>query len=592
MKSTPQPVNLSVLCLLALGVGMITGLGAVVFRALVAVIHNLFFLGQFSLTYDANQFTPESPWGMGVILVPVIGGLIVVFLVRRFAPEAKGHGVPEVMDAIYFKQGIIRPKVAFFKALASAFSIGSGASVGREGPIIQIGSALGSTFGQIAPVTAAQRITLVAAGTGAGIAATFNTPVGAVLFATELIMPQVLPQTFLPVVLATGIATYIGRVFIGLEPAFFVPISSVAQPDPVNLVAMACFMVLGVLCGLASWVFISALHRAETLFPKLHKNEYIQNMIGMFIIGIMMYTLSIVYGHYFIGGVGYGTIQSVLQGFMTSMSLLALLFVAKILATSISIGSGASGGVFAPSLFMGATLGGAFGALAIALLPGWGMNGVHFAMVGMAAIVAGATGAPMTAIVMVFEMTRDYNIIVPMIMAVAIAVGVRRMLSSETIYSIKLVARGHYVPKGRHRVLFMSQPASEVMDAKPLILQSTLPLQEAADQLHQAGAISAIVAHDGHIQGVIAGDSRVYLEAQQNPSATCAGVADRRFIIATPGTIMSEVLARLSQRRGDVAVIVSDAGRRGVPRLSDVVGVISRNEIADSILDNMEHYSH
>ena len=179
-------LNLPTLCLLAVAVGIITGFGAVVFRALIAFVHNLLFLGQLSFQYDSSVFTPASPWGLAVILVPVIGSLGVTFIVSTFAPEAKGHGVPEVMDAIYYQRARIRPVVAVAKSLASALSIGSGAAVGREGPIIQIGSALGSTFGQLIRMPMAQRIVLVAAGAGAGIAATFNTPIGGVMFATEL----------------------------------------------------------------------------------------------------------------------------------------------------------------------------------------------------------------------------------------------------------------------------------------------------------------------------------------------------------------------------------------------------------------------
>ncbi|MGN6665407.1 MAG: chloride channel protein, partial [Trinickia sp.] len=220
---SPEPLPLAWLLILALAVGCITGLGAVAFRDLIGFVHNLLFLGQISFSYDASRFTPASPWGVLVIFVPVVGGLLVTWIVENFAPEAKGHGVPEVMDAIYYKGGIIRPVVALVKSIASAFAIGSGAAVGREGPIIQIGSALGSTFGQFIRMSTGQRITLVAAGAGAGIAATFNTPIGGVLFATELMMPEISVDTFMPVVLATGTATFIGRLFFGAEAAFLVP---------------------------------------------------------------------------------------------------------------------------------------------------------------------------------------------------------------------------------------------------------------------------------------------------------------------------------------------------------------------------------
>ena len=223
LSPTPAIDRLVSLSLLAIVVGIVTGLGAVLFRDLIALIHNAFFLGKLSLHYDANLFTPASPWGPLVILVPVAGAVIVTFLVSNFAPEAKGHGVPEVMDAIYYGGGIIRPVVAVVKSLASAVAIGTGSAVGREGPIIQIGSALGSTLGQLIRMPPGQRIILVAAGAGAGIAATFNTPIGGVMFTIELMMPEVSVSSFLPVALSTAVATFVGRLFFGVQPAFEVP---------------------------------------------------------------------------------------------------------------------------------------------------------------------------------------------------------------------------------------------------------------------------------------------------------------------------------------------------------------------------------
>src|SRR6516225_11466072 len=261
-------IGLSFLSILALVVGIVTGLGAVLFRDLIGFVHNLLFLGQFAFRYDANVFTPPSPWGAFVILVPVVGAVAVTFLVTKFAPEARGHGVPEVMDAIYYKGGVIRPIVAVVKSLASAISIGSGAAVGREGPIIQIGSALGSTLGQIIRMPPGQRITLVDAGAGAGIAATFNTPIGGVMFAVELMMPEVSVRTFLPVALSTGTATFIARLFLGLQPAFQVPSADLMANNPTSIYALLIYVLLGVLAGLAATAFIRGLHWMESVFER------------------------------------------------------------------------------------------------------------------------------------------------------------------------------------------------------------------------------------------------------------------------------------------------------------------------------------
>jgi CIC family chloride channel protein len=280
----PLRIGLFRLSLLAIVIGVVTGFGAVVFRALIGLFHNIAFLKVFSFAYDASIFTPPSPWGAFVILVPVIGGLIVTFLIVNFAPEARGHGVPEVMDAIYYKEGVIRPIVAVIKSLASALSIGTGAAVGREGPIIQIGAALGSTLGQIIHMAPWQRITLVAAGAGAGIAATFNTPIGGVMFAIELLMPELSARTFLPVALATGMATFVGRIFFGIHPAFAIPATLLSSQHPATLSAIVLFGLLGAVVGLAGTAFIRGLSFAEDVFEEI-ENPYLRNIIGMLMLG-------------------------------------------------------------------------------------------------------------------------------------------------------------------------------------------------------------------------------------------------------------------------------------------------------------------
>ena len=459
MLRRPLRIGLARLSLLAVFVGLITGAGAVLFRALIGLIHNIAFLGSFAVNYDASLFTPPSPWGAFVILVPVLGGILVTFLIANFAPEARGHGVPEVMDAIYYKEGVIRPIVALIKSLASALSIGTGAAVGREGPIIQIGAALGST----------QRITLVAAGAGAGIAATFNTPIGGVMFAIELLLPELSARTFLPVALATGTATFIGRIFFGIHPAFAIPASLSTLEQPAALPALLLFALLGCLIGLAATAFIRGLSMAEDLFEHI-KSPYLRNAIGMLMLGILIYALLRAAGHYYVEGVGYSTIQAILTGGLWVPTLLALLFVAKLCATSVSLGSGASGGIFSPSLFMGATIGGAFGSLVTAVHPAEGVTAATGAIIGMAAMVGGGTGAAMTAVTMIFEMTRDYDLVMPSIVAVALAIGVRRLLSPENIYTIKLVGRGHFVPKALHANMFLVRSASEVMERDLTIL--------------------------------------------------------------------------------------------------------------------------
>ncbi len=296
-------------------VGVVGALAAVVFRGLIALFHNVLFLGQWSVVYDANVHTPASPWGPFVILVPVLGAAGVAFLVGNFAPEAKGHGVPEVIDAIYYNKGVIRPVVAVIKSLASALSIGSGGSVGREGPIIQIGSSFASTLGQVLRVPVWQRITLIAAGAGAGIAATFNTPIGGVLFAVEIMLHEVSARTLVPVTIATATAAYLGRLVFGSQPSFVIPALETPYFHLTQPFVLLLYPGLGVLAGLASVAYIRSLYAFEDFFDsRIGGSYYRRHLLGMFLVGVIMYVLLVTTGHYQVEGVGYATVQDVLSG--------------------------------------------------------------------------------------------------------------------------------------------------------------------------------------------------------------------------------------------------------------------------------------
>jgi chloride channel protein, CIC family len=577
----PHRLGLVRLSLLAVVVGLVTGLGAVAFRDLIGLIHNVTFLGIFSFDYDASVFTPPSPWGALIILVPVIGGQIVTFLITKFAPEARGHGVPEVMDAIYYQDGMIRPVVAVIKSLASALSIGTGAAVGREGPIIQIGAAIGSTLGQVVRMAPWQRITLVAAGAGAGIAATFNTPIGGVMFAIELMMPELSARTFLPVALATGTATFIGRIFFGIHPAFDMPTKLLASQSPATLDALLLYALLGGLIGIAAAAFIRGLSFAEDAFERI-RNPYLRNFAGMLSIGVMIYAFMIGAGHYFVEGVGYSTVQAILTGGLDLPALLILLFAAKLAATSISLGAGSSGGIFSPSLFMGATLGAAFGVVVHAVYPMDSFGTTTCAVIGMAAMVGGGTGAAMTAVTMIFEMTRDYDLVMPSIIAVALAIGVRRLLSIENIYTIKLVGRGHFVPKALYANMFLVRQARDVMRKDVTLLPADARFDAFLRQHgEEHGLRYVVVTRGNHIAGVVRVNTSLRRGIEESYSGVCLGdVVQENFTIVREGDIMFDVVQRITRRDAVMAIVVKN-GSRGRP--ADVVGIISKDQIADSV---------
>ena len=584
-RPDPMPKQLSLIKmgLLALGLGIFTGCGAAFFRWLIGLVHNFAFLGQWSFHYDTSRFTGPSPWGAGIILAPMIGGLIVTFLIVNFAPEARGHGVPEVMDAIFYKKGVIRPVVAAVKSLASAVAIGTGAAVGREGPIIQIGSAFGSTLGQRLRLAPNQCVVLVAAGAGGGIAATFNTPIGGVMFALELMMTEISISTFVPVAIATAVATYVGRALLGNEPAFYVPaLPPLATSLPV-VGELFLFVLLGVIIGLAAGGFVRGLYVSEQIFGRV-KNSYTRHMIGMLMMGLMIYGFYVFAGHYYVEGVGYAMIQALLTGHLAPglgegafVCLLLLFFVAKLFATCVCLGSGSSGGIFSPSLFMGASLGAGLAVVLhlLHLLPDSQI--ISFAMVGMAAMVAGGTGAAMTAVTMIFEMTRDYSIVIPMIITVAVAMGVRRLITTETLYTIKLVNRGHIIPSALQSNRFLVLHAADIMDPHFQLLS----LSDTKAALTQAQPVLLTDA-TGRLKAVLPSYCAF---SHVDDAASLAEFSSTSFIVVEAKEISYHIIRQMRETGAIMAVVCRHA--MPAPSAEDIVGVITKDQVADSVADTV-----
>lgn len=363
------------------------------------------------------------------------------------------------MKATALKGGKIRPIVVLGKALASAIAIGSGASAGREGPIVQIGSALGSVTGQLFHMSEARVKNLVACGAAAGISGVFNTPIAGVMFALEVILRDFGARALSTVVVASVSASVISRIFLGESPAFVVPVYSLWSPLEIFL--YAC---LGVLSAFAAWLFVTVLHESEHRFDALKFPDWLKPAFGGLLIGII--------GLYFpqVFGAGLHTIEEALHGNMGLELLLALVLL-KILATSVSLGSGSSGGVFAPALFIGAVLGGAFGKLVYGHFPFEVAPPGAYALVGMACVFAAAAHAPVTAILIVFEMTGDYQMILPLMIATVIAASLAQVLRRESIYTMKLKERGIHI-ESLEGAAFLS--AIQVRDAMSTVFH-TIP---------------------------------------------------------------------------------------------------------------------
>lgn len=485
------------LLVLALLIGAGAGGGAIVFRLLIKEFTTA-LSGHSDYAGLGHVANPHVPW-LGrwfVILAPVVAGLLYGPLVQTFAREARGHGVPEVMFAVARRGGRIAPQVAAVKALASALCIGGGGSVGREGPIVQIGSALGSTLGRIVKVAEPRMRVLVACGAAGGIAATFNAPLAGVFFAMELILADFAAQSFGMVVLASVTASVIGRAALGNEPFLILPPFQVH-----HLLDYLLFGLLGVIAGAVGVGFTRVLYWIEDAcdwaWLRTHGPEWLRPAAGGVLLGLVLLVLPEMYG------VGYPVLGNSIAGKYTVAFLLVLL-VGKMIATSLTIGIGGSGGVFAPSLFIGAMLGSAYGQLLHHVLPGTAGSIGAYGLIGMGAVFAGAARAPITAVVIMFELTGEYTIILPLMAAIVLATGVSHLLSNDTIYTLKLRRRGVDLNQSAEAAALAAVTVGNVMDPLLEWLPDTAAVAEATDQLSRAphGQLPVTDAH-GRYRGVV-----------------------------------------------------------------------------------------
>jgi CIC family chloride channel protein len=419
----------------ALVVGGVTGLGAVGFRWL---IYGFTWLatGHTEFGQQGHASSAHLPW-LGpwfVLVVPVVGGVIYGPLIYRYAREARGHGVPEVMLAVAENGGRIRPQVTVVKAFASALCIGTGGSVGREGPIVQIGSALGSALGQLTRLPAGGLRILVACGAAAGISATFNAPLTGVLFAFEIILRELSLVAGLPVILAAVSADLVGRALLGSSPFFSqLPQGLSVHHDSIYLLVV----VVGIVTGLVGVGFKTFLYWLEDVGDRLWRGrpEWARPAVGGVLLGLLLLTLPQMYG------VGYPVMYRAVGGHYALLFVLVLLL-GKVLASSLTLTIGGSGGIFAPSLFIGAMAGSMLGHGAEHAFGAAAGQPAMYALIAMSGVFAGTTQAPLTAIATVLEMTGDFSLALPVILTAGIAAAVSRQLSYGSIYTTKLLRRG------------------------------------------------------------------------------------------------------------------------------------------------------
>ncbi|KHL18348.1 UNVERIFIED_CONTAM: chloride channel protein [Mumia flava] len=547
---------------LAVVVGAGAGLGAIMFRWLIETFTRA-FTGYDDYAGLGHVGNPSFP-ALGasfVLLTPVVAGLLYGPLVSFFAREARGHGVPEVMDAVARRGGRIPPQVAGVKALASALCIGGGGSVGREGPIVQIGAALGSSVGQVVRMPEARLRVLVACGAAGGIAATFNAPLAGVFFAMELILRDFAARAFSMVVISSVTASVIARAALGNEAFLDLPTFGVDSS-----VHYLSFAVLGLLAGAVGIGFARILYVIEDLCDWAWRGpEWLRPAVGGLLLGGLLLLLPEMYG------VGYPVLAGSIDG-AYAIGFLVVLLVGKMVATSLTIGIGGSGGVFAPSLFIGAMLGSAFGQGLNDVAPAIAGAAGVYGLVGMGAVFAGSARAPITAVIILFELTGEYSIILPMMLAIALATGVSHLLSHDTIYTLKLRRRGVDLDAPPRSPAMSAVRVGDVLEPVGPTLALGATLSDAADAVAAAPhALMPVVDADGGYVGVAT--------ASALADALADGEHDERrlgSVVETPGAVgvddsIGDALGALADSPGGVPVL--DAHR------TDLVGWLTHQRV-------------
>jgi CIC family chloride channel protein len=543
--------------LLASVIGTLSGLGAVAFLLMIRLVRHLFF----GILYPATGSNPYL-----LCLLPALGGLVIGPLVRAFPTEAKGDGIPYAMESASLRGGIIRPRTVALRTLTSAITIGSGGSVGREAPIGQIGAAVGSSVGQLLKVSGERMRSLLACGAAGGIAAVFNAPVGGVFFTLEVILGDFSTQTFAPIVVSSVMATAVSRMLLGNVLIFTVP---PFRLDSLQQVGLCVF--LGALCGAVAVLFMKSLSTAEKRFDASPVPLWLRPALGGLLTGV------VAVGFPQVLGTDESSLNQAVHGGVPTLLLLAIVAM-KLLATSSSLGSGGSGGVLGPSLFIGGLLGAALGDAANFWFPGSSGAAGGYALVGMAAFLAPVVGAPLTAVLMLFEMTGDYAVILPLLAAVTISMLVAHRFQRHSLYTMKLHEKGLDLSTGREEGVLRSLTVGQVMREEVRSVPPGATFGQLRDHFFGGNVeYLYVVEEGGRLTGVISFmDLRPYLlEPALAGVVVARDVATEGPVFVTPEENLRDSLVKFGYKNVSYLPVVDDPHRR------TLIGVLRRDDLLD-----------
>ncbi len=543
---------------LAAIVGILTGLGAYALNLIVDGVHHLLFIQA-----GKNLFSSENFDWLRIIF-PAIGGLFVGLMTYHLSPDIKGHGIPDVIEAIATRGGMIRKRVSILTSINSGATIGSGGSAGKEGPIVQIGAALGSAIGQLFHVSQRRLKILVGCGSAAGLAAVFNAPVAGVVFAIEIILADFRLAVFTPIVISSVIATAIARDLVGSSPLFQVPAYAIHSTWEFVL-----YILMGIFGGLVAVFFTKSLYGVEDFFHKRIKAPvWLKPAIGGLITGLIAYKLPELYG--FDDSATYTALVG-----RTEIYLFALLVFAKIMATSFTLGSGGTGGLFTPSLFIGATFGALFGSIAQHFFPGIAPPGAY-ALVGMGVIVAATIHAPLSAFLIVFEITSNYHIILPLMLATVTATVVARWLLKESIYTMHIAHLAKKIAGDHNLEVIEDMSINALIDKNAVCFRELTPFQQIIDTVMSVNTNGfPVVDHEKKLIGIITlRDLRPALFDQDvAPLLTASDVMSPNIFVLEKNDTMAEALRKMDIDDDEVLPVVDSRANM------KFLGTVSRADI-------------
>ncbi len=523
--------------LLAAGVGVLAGIIAWLLYNLIGLFTNIAFYHRLSFLFHSPR---ENHLGLLVIVIPVIGGIIVGIMARYGSDKIRGHGIPEAMEAVLINRSRIEPKVAILKPLSAAIAIGTGGPFGAEGPIIQTGGAVGSLVGQLLHMTAAERKVLLACGAAAGMAATFSTPIAGVILAIELLLFEFKSRSFIPLVIASTLATTVHFRLLGPGPMFKVGTLDFGVPH-----ALPFYLLLGVLCGGAALGFSKALYWTEDQFEKLPIHDMWWPALGAVGLGIIGYFVPRVLG------VGYDTISDILNTKMLLGAMLAVL-VFKSAALVISLGSGTSGGLLAPMFMASAAMGSAFAMIVDKIWPAANLSPGAFALVAMGAVFGAASRAAFTFIIFAFEITRDYNSVLPLMLVTVIADAIAVRYAKNSIMTEKLARRGLRIHQDYEPDVFQQVTVGEIMAKEFDVVPVDMPVAELAERIakhdpavtHHQGVF--VVDADGRLAGIITRSDIMHaLETDPAGAMTVLEAGSPNPVVTYPNEVLYDAAARM-----------------------------------------------